>query len=46
MPFTSFVIDGGWTCSAMARSPSEGLSSLSIEASIDACAGDTPVSAE
>jgi hypothetical protein len=44
--WTSLVTDGGWICSAIARSPSEGWSSFSTEESIEACAGETPPSAE
>jgi hypothetical protein len=36
------VTEGGCTCSATARSPNEGLRRLSIDANIEACAGEIP----
>jgi hypothetical protein len=36
------VTEGGFICSAAAKSPNEGLVHFSMDASIDACAGDMP----
>jgi len=40
------VTDGGFICSASARSPSEGFFSFSTETSIEAWAGEMPPSDE
>jgi hypothetical protein len=42
--WASLVTDGGFICSAAARSPNDGFVRLSIDSSIDAWAGEMPPS--